>query len=75
MVERLRRVDVRAWSDRRLHCVAGSLRNRFWELTDGLTPAQEWLWDVVTDEMERRRRRGFSAAYCLGCDLCRGPFD
>lgn len=54
-----------------LHRLGGKLINDFRHA--GLTPRQEWLFQMVCDELEYRGRRRIARDRCT-CLLCVGPF-
>lgn len=42
--------------------------------SEGISDAQEWLWDAVISELEYRRRRDRGRIVACSCMLCIPPF-
>lgn len=61
---------VQDTSTKTLHGIAGHLRRE--RIRTGLSDAQEWLWDRIVPELERRNKRLPIDLRCY-CDLCLDP--
>lgn len=63
---------VRAYSSPALHGLALKLMRM--RTSEGISDAQEWLWDAVVSELEYRRRRALGTVQACSCMLCIPPF-
>jgi hypothetical protein len=70
--KRNRILSVRSMSSRELHGIAMSFDNK--RQTMDLSARQEWLYDVVVDELERRHKATRHILERCWCRYCCNPF-